>query len=223
MRKLNLVSNALLFCVAGIGLMAETLTPVREVKDNVLVSTRDPSVQIELPQTVRHVGADRWLLNDIADCELHVFVEADAQKQVKRFYWIQFEAYLPSKPEAHYNYPAAQQSEWDGWEFFVRPRFGPTNEPPKKGSDYEHVKALLRAGGYTEPAEMMNVRLVHLLDEQKRSELMIIYAEDLAPVGVSWTDLLPEGKAHAQWAGIAADLTARAKASILLRKSTSSP
>ena len=29
------------------------------------------------------------------------------------------------------------------------------------------------------PAGMMSVRLVHLLDEQKRKELMIIYSENL--------------------------------------------
>ena len=31
------------------------------------------------------------------------------------------------------------------------------------------------------PSGMMYVRLVHLLDDQKRKELMIIYGEDLAP------------------------------------------
>ncbi len=30
---------------------------------------------------------------------------------------------------------------------------------------------------------MKYVRLVHLLDEQRRKELMIIYGEDLAPTG----------------------------------------
>ena len=33
------------------------------------------------------------------------------------------------------------------------------------------------------PAGMKYVRLVHLLDEQKRRELMIIYGENLAPTG----------------------------------------
>ena len=45
------------------------------------------------------------------------------------------------------------------------------------------------------PAGMMYVRLVHLLDEQKRKELMIIYGEYLAPTGFSVADLSQGGKA----------------------------
>ena len=33
--------------------------------------------RIRLPESVQYVGADRWVLYDIADCELHAFVEAD--------------------------------------------------------------------------------------------------------------------------------------------------
>ena len=45
------------------------------------------------------------------------------------------------------------------------------------------------------PAAILNVRLVHLLDDKKRRELMIIYVEDASLSGVgSWRDLLPGGK-----------------------------
>jgi hypothetical protein len=37
---------------------------------------------------------------------------------------------------------------------------------------------------------MVNVRLVHLPDEQKRRELMIIYAENAESAGVEWRDLI---------------------------------
>jgi hypothetical protein len=47
-----------------------------------------------LPQSL-HYAADRWVLYDIADCELHDFVDADAQKNVQRLYWVQFEGYIP--------------------------------------------------------------------------------------------------------------------------------
>jgi len=40
--------------------------------------------------------------------------------------------------------------------------------------------------GFTVPSGMMYVRLVHLLDDQKRKELMIIYGEDLAATGSPW-------------------------------------
>jgi hypothetical protein len=34
------------------------------------------------------------MLYGIADCELHAFVQADEQKNVQEFYWVQFEAYI---------------------------------------------------------------------------------------------------------------------------------
>jgi hypothetical protein len=43
------------------------------------------------------------------------------------------------------------------------------------------------------PAGMVIVRLVHLLDEQKGKELMIIYAEDFAPTGFTAADLKKGG------------------------------
>jgi len=61
----------------------------------------------------------------------------------------------------------------NGLLFDVCARFGASSEAPKPGSDLEHVQALLRAKGYQLPETMMNVRFVHLIDEQKRKELML--------------------------------------------------
>jgi hypothetical protein len=47
-------------------------------------------------------------------------------------------------------------------DFYVKARFGPTDDVLKVGSDAEHVRQLIRAGGYTTPPGMLNVRLVHL-------------------------------------------------------------
>jgi hypothetical protein len=51
---------------------------------------------------------------------------------------------------------------------------------------------------YDIPAGMMYVR-VHLLDETKRKELMVIYGEVLAPTGLTAADLKPGGKAYDRW------------------------
>ena len=190
---------------------SEIPTPERQVQANVLTSERDPKIRIKLPSSVQYVGADRWPLFDLADCELHVFVEATAQKRVQRLYWLQFEAYLPSRPELHHTYPFAKTEKLSGLLFDVRARFGASSEAPKPGSDLEHVQALLRAKGYQLPEAMMNVRFVHLFDEQKRKELMIIYAEDLASTGFTVEELLPTGKHSAQWPSLEAILIQRAK------------
>ena len=84
----------------------------------------------------------------------------------------------------------------------------------KEGSDLEHVQALVQANGYSMPPEMMNVRLVRLLDPQRRKELMIIYAESLEPTGVTVDDLMPGGKATDNWSGIQKSLIQRAERQI---------
>ena len=77
-------------------LMAAAKAPEREVKGNRLISKSDPAITIQVPRSAVYLGAERWDLYDVADCELHLFVEAYPDKTVKAMYWIQFEAYLPS-------------------------------------------------------------------------------------------------------------------------------
>ena len=128
-----------------VGAAAAELIPERAVAGSTLTSARDPAVRIELSRSVQYVGKSRWELYEVADAELHVFVEADGEKTVQRLYWIQFEAYLPSNTHS-YNYRFAEKLTHGGLEFDVRARFGATNHPPKPGSDLEHVMKLLEKG-----------------------------------------------------------------------------
>ena len=178
---------------------------------HVITSERDPKVRIRLPESVQYVGADRWVLYDIADCELHAFVEADPQKNVERLYWVQFEGYLPTKPELAHQYDSPRHVQIGGLDFFVDTWVKSNDAGQRPGSDGEHIRALIRAKGYKLPAGMMCVRLVHLLDEQKRKELMIIYGEDVSPTGYTATDLDKGGKAHNdRWPAIEKGLIERA-------------
>ena len=207
MRKFFFVLSSFFMC--GV-LSAETLRPERKVQAHTVISKRNPHIRIKLPKTAHYIGADRWNLYDVADCEVHLFVEADKQKNVKSYYWIQFENYLPSKPDYSYDYKGGQNMTIAGLDFNVRARFGASTDQPKSGSDLEHVLRLISINGYKLPADIMNVRLVHLLDESKRKELMIIYGEDLAPTGFTTAQLIANGKIHPQWAAIENDLISRA-------------
>jgi len=100
--------------LCGTALAAEYPKPERHVQANVIISVRDPKLRIKLPSAVQYVGADRWPLLGIADCELHVFVEASPQRKVQRLYWLQFEAYLPSRPELHHTYSFARTETLSG-------------------------------------------------------------------------------------------------------------
>ena len=205
-------SLVMLFAIA----MQAGDAPERVVRDNVITSLRDPKVTLRLPASAKYCGADRWDLFDIADCELHAFVDADQQQKVQRIYWIQFEQYLPSKFDLHHQYDSPRHATIGGLDFYVDTQVASADKKPKAGSDGEHIRALIGRSGYKLPPETMYVRLVHLLDEAKRKELMIIYAEDLSGTGFSAADLRAGGRAHDQWPKIEEGLIERAKAAIVL-------
>ncbi len=167
------------------------------VNGHVVTSDRDPRVRILLPRTATYVGTDRWILFGIANCQLFAFVDADADKNVERLYWVQFEGYVPSMPKLHHTYHSKQHATMGGMDFFVdtRTQSGTAPKPDVKpladyiktkgyavpaginsGSDEQHIYALIASKGYRLPRKLLSVRFVHTVDEQ-RKELMIIYSE----------------------------------------------
>jgi hypothetical protein len=201
-------------------LPAQTKPPERKVEEKIITSERDPEVRIRLPKSVRYVGADRWVLYGIADCELHAFVDGDEQKNVQRLYWVQFEGYIPEKPELQHKYDSPRLAKMGGMDFYVDTWVRANDAEIEPGSDREHIEKLIRAKGYKMPRAMMYVRLVHLLDEEKRKELMIIYGEDLASTGLTAAELQPGGKAHDRWPRLEKGLVERAEKRIALKEKT---
>jgi hypothetical protein len=197
-------------------LLLQSSAPDRTVSGSSISSAHDPNVQINLPESAKYLGADRWILYDIADCELHVFVEADALRNVQQLYWIQFEGYLPSKPGLAHPYDSPRHATIGGLDFYGDTWPRADRETTQPGSDREHVEALIRAKGYKMPAGMMYLRLVHLLDLAKRKELMIIYGEDLAPTGFTAGELQEGGKSRDRWPELDGGLIARAQKAVSL-------
>ena len=216
-----LLKRIIILVLCACSLVASAKAPERRVEsNNVIISERDPKVRIELPKSVRYVGADRWVLYGIADCQLHAFLEADSERNVERLYWVQFEGYLPTKPKLKHRYDSPRHATIGGLDFYVDTWTSTNDKKAAAGSDAEHIKALIRARGYKMPAGMMYVRLVHLLDRQKRKELMIIYGEDLAPTGFAAAELKKGGKGYDRWPAIEKSLVERAAKKIVIEAST---
>jgi hypothetical protein len=116
----------------------------------------------------------------------------------------------------HHLYDSPRHTAIGGLDFYVDTWVATKDEKTTPGSDLEHVQALIGSHGYTMAAGMTSVRLVHLLDEQKRKELMIIYAEDLTPSGFAPAELKKGGKAYDQWSKIEKDALDHAASTIKL-------
>lgn len=189
------------------------------MEGRVITSARDPRVRIRLPKSARYLGADRWVLYDIADCELHLFVDADSKMNVQRLYWVQFEGYLPTRPELKHTYDSPRHTNLGSMDFYVDTWVRRQDAEMRPGSDGEHIVSLLRTKGYHMPDGMTYVRLVHLLDGRKRQELMIIYAEDVAPSGFTASDLQQGGTAYDRWPTIADGVVQRAEKALVIDQS----
>ena len=79
----------------------------------------------------------------------------------------------------------------------------------KRGTDGAMARQFVRSQGFEFPREFFYARLMHLTDESRRKELMIIYLEDLEPQGLSATRLMSDGADAARWPAVEREHLAR--------------
>lgn len=189
--------------------IAQSLPPLRTAEGTAVVSMYDPVAKIQVPAGAVYVGAVRFVLFEAADCEIHLFVEADASKRIRRVYWVQFEAYLPEQPTLRYEPGKAYSPlEMSGLPFYQRARFGQSSDIPRPGSDAEAAYALLKQNGYTLPPETVNVTYKHFFADM-RKELLLMVIEDMSLSGVTFEQLVKDGALQPVWDPIAEQLKAR--------------
>ena len=191
---------------------AQSNPPItRTVAGQVLTSKDTPAVRLEFDKAFKYVGAQSFVLYGVANAEQHFFVDADKDGRMKRFFWVQFESYLPTNTNS-YNYKSPKIVNAGGFDFFadVYPRSlkGDLGRPD---SDGNRARAFLSAKGLKMiGTEFISQRLVHMVDQAKRNELMIIYIEDLSESGLTAADLIEGGSARARWPEISQGLLDRA-------------
>ncbi|HUQ33412.1 MAG TPA: hypothetical protein VM095_14925 [Pyrinomonadaceae bacterium] len=171
----------------------------RSVNGQTLTSTELPAVRLKFDKEFKYVGSQKFILYEVANAEQHFFVDADDQGRVKRLYWVQFEGYLPSNTEA-YDYKVNKAVKIGGLEFiadaYARNLKTDMGRPDSDGS---RARSFLESKGYRMASDdILSQRLVHLVDKQKRNELMIIYTEALGERGLTAADFGENGRAAAR-------------------------
>ncbi len=172
----------------------------RQVQGQVLTSKSDPAVQITFAPQFKYAGGQRFLLYGVAEAEQHFYTQSNTDGKIERFYWVQFEHYLPDNKH-QYDYPSNRTTNLGGLTFIydtaVFSDYAGANGNPD--SDGAKARAMLKKSGLVFPSAMARIRMVHLPGSARRSELMIIYGEALnekAPPnsaeGLEADDPLPE-------------------------------
>jgi hypothetical protein len=181
-QNLSLLSLLLLSSVAA-GQRAASAPGMgtREVKHQSIISTELPKARLTFGKQFHCVGTQRVNLYGNAEAEQYFFVRAGKAGIVRRFYWVQFENFLPTNTRA-YDYPPDRMIEIGGLQFIYDVKSWPDYavlqvEDPL--SDGAAIERLLARQGLFFPRKTVRVRMFHLPSPDHRAELMIIYGEAL--------------------------------------------
>ena len=183
----------------------------RTVAGQTLTSKELPAVQIQFDSAFKYAGGQSFVLYDVANAEQHFFVDADKEGRIRRMYWIQFEGYLPDNKHS-YDYKANKTIDIGGFTFVADAYARNVKaNPSRANSDGSRAVSFLESKGFRMASdEVLYQRLVHLLDDAKRNELMIIYFEDLGGMRLRAADLAKDGAAASRWNEISNALLERA-------------
>jgi hypothetical protein len=183
----------------------------RRVEGRELISTARPAVRLKFDDAFKYVGTQKFTLYDVAHAEQHFFVDADRDGLIRRLFWVQFEGYLPDNKHT-YNYEMKETLDLGGFAFGTDARAAKIPAGAQRpDSDGGRAQSFLESKGYRMASdEVLMRRFVHVLDESKRDELLIIYIEDLKGTGHTAADLSEKGSAAAKWDEVSKGLLKRA-------------
>ncbi|NNF60579.1 MAG: hypothetical protein HKN06_04520 [Gammaproteobacteria bacterium] len=173
----------------------------RTVAGNELISTFDPAATLHFAPEYRYLGGQKFILYGVADTEQYLFVETMPDDRLQSVYWVQFEAYLPDKPYKYDYDDSPLRVQLGDYEFHTdtAPVQVDPNRKRRRGTDGAMFRQLLGSNGYTLPDNFSYSRMVYLTDESRQKELMIIFIDDLAPLGLTGSELKPDGARAQRW------------------------
>jgi len=160
---------------------------IRSVEGNTLISS-DPPLRIRVDAGLPFVGRQTYTIREIADAEAFYFA-VSAHGKITRLFMAQFEAFRP-EVEGRYHYKLDSTTTLGGleWRTDVRCWSPWVAEDEEPASDAAHDARFLRTLGLTPIAEMIRLRCLRVLGEDRRAEVLLIYAEDMALHGVGCAD-----------------------------------
>jgi len=153
----------------------------RQIRGQTLVSKELPAAELTFDEDYRYVGGQTVNLYGNADAEQHVFAKASGKGSVERFYWVQFEHFLPSNTMT-YQYPFDRTTDVGDLRFIYDVKSftdydAMQAEDPR--SDGAAIRKLLAQQNLSFPKKAARVRMFYFPTPDRRTELMIIYGEAL--------------------------------------------
>jgi len=177
----------------------------RHIKGRTIFSEEFPKAELTVRKEFRFIGTQQINLYGNAEAQQYLFAKSGQDSIVERFYWIQFEHFLPTNNRT-YNYDSTRTGQIGDLKFIYDVKSWPdfaalAAEDP--ASDSAAIGRLLAQQHLSFPHKTVYVRMFHLPSLDHRTELMIIYGEALpqytsVPVRDGGVHLDTESPASAQ-------------------------
>ena len=162
-------------------IVGQQATPtLRSVQGQTLTSNELPRADLTFGKDFHYVGGQRVNLYGNAEAEQHIFVVSHA-RVVERFYWVQFEHFLPTNKRT-YDYRPDRTTDIGSFRFIYDVKSWPdyaANQAEDPASDGAAMARLLDEHNLAFPKRVVRVRMFYLPTFDRRTELMIIYGEAL--------------------------------------------
>jgi hypothetical protein len=176
-----------------------------------IVSADLPPLKLKVADEIGYVGRLQINLYGLADADIFVFAEAGEERKFKRLIIVQFEGYLDTNTYT-YNYAMQGNVVLGEHEYMYDDYVAHSADIEQRpDSDGAQVMKLLRENGYERPDDTIRRRYVRLLGEDRRKEILIIYMEDLKPLGYTTSDLTTDGWLPPEHAAVGEALHKRAQ------------
>jgi len=172
------------------------------VKGHTLHSDKLPAADLAFGEQYRYLGTQVVNLYGNAEAEQHAFAAIAPDGSIRSLYWVQFEHFLPTN-KMTYDYDLKGRTEIGGVPFVYDVKSFAEyatmqNEDP--ASDGAALGRLLATQHLAFPQRVARARMFHLPTPDHRTELMIIYVEEvpldsnipLKKEGVILGDVSPE-------------------------------
>ena len=194
------------------------MIPLRNVQNNLLVSTELPAIRVQVAEPFRYIGKFEFALKGIAAGERYVFVDVVAKK-IKRLFVFQFEGFLPDNNHT-YNYDFSEAEMISGHRFRQN-TWAYGNEQllrDSPGDEGALTAQFVREQGFDLEDELIMSRFLTVPDAARRNELILFYLENASTTGYPISTFYDERAETTapHWDLISVGLTVRSRQSFTI-------
>jgi len=189
-------------------------SPKRSVEANELQSTELPRLRIQIEPSLDYIGNLNSTVLDNAHIDNYYFIDKNADGQIQRILYFQFEGYLPDN-NLSFDYPDMQSIAINGHEFGydggVRMFKHLKIDEQPENSDVRQTVEFLKENDvrFSEGDFYGMLRFAFMWDEAKRNDMLVIYLERLEEADIP-EDIVAKSRHSGEWSVYCKQLLARA-------------